>query len=406
MKRFQLALLLSAAAVAAGLTTGACGGISDPTRGDGEGRVATVSGALTGAAVPANARVALVWRRPGNTSGAAGLEVAGDAPIVGGQFTLNLGVPREGLFDFVEGKSFRPVSSEPPSLPSSSGGSGTSGAPGAPPSPVPAGGSSGGGMPGAGSAPANLSPRETVSGKITDPLSAAIAGFVVYADTNGNGKLDVQGDSASSPDQLLGGNEELILVYLRGGGALDFEKLRDKSGILPSAGYNLAWTEGRWLPLNVVELKLRSNPQLPGGVCPSSFGYSGGSAGFAEEPASTEGKPPIGGSSGTGGSSGAIGGSDAGGGYPSPADPNLQCAPGGRSFTYYTPSNCPPYTPPVPGLCSGDAYNTTAPCARGGYQNSIGPSDPVPVGWPCPVANAVDGGAADAASDAGSPDGG
>ena len=47
----------------------------------------------------------------------------------------------------------------------------------------------------------------------------------------------------------------------------DYEKLRDHSGILPKAGYNLAWEEGRWIPLNEVELKLSSNVKLPSAIC-------------------------------------------------------------------------------------------------------------------------------------------
>lgn len=393
MKRLHLALLLSACAAAA-VTTAACGGISDPTKGGGEGTVATVSGALTGTAVPANARVALVFRNP-KGFGAGRVQVAGDAPVIGGQFTISLGVPSDALFAPLGGDSSFD-SSEPPSVSggsaagSSSGSSGSSGVP----EPVPAGGSSGSGK----SAPVPgtmLSPRDSVSGQITAPLSAAFAGFVVYADTNGNGQLDINGDTIASTDQLLGGNRELALVYLKDGGALDYEKLRDKSGILPASGYNLAWDEGRWLPLDVVELKLGSNPQLPTAVC-HSHGVSGVS-GVSEE------KPDLGGSSGISGST------DAGvpSNYPSPNDPDLQCSNGGRTFTYSPISSCPPYTPPVPGLCSGDSYNTTAPCAGGYWQSTLSPTQPIPEGWPCPVADAIDGGSFDGgAIDGGSADGG
>lgn len=395
MKRLQLALLFSAFSAAA-VTTAACGGISDPTKGGEEGTVATVSGALTGTAVPGNARVALVFRNP-KGFGEGRVQVAGDAPVVGGQFTINLGVPSDALFSPLGGDSFG--SSEPPTV--SGGSSGTASGGGSssgsvPPDPVPAGGSSGSGKSPAKSPGANLSPRESVSGQITAPLSAAFAGFVVYADTNGNGKLDISGDTIASSDQLLGGNRELALVYLKEGGALDYEKLRDKSGILPVSGYNLAWDEGRWLPLNVVELKLSANPQLPTAVC-HSHGYTSGVS--EEEPTSR-------------GSSGGVTSSSDGGTpstFPSPTSPYLQCSNGGRTFTYYPPSDCPAYVPPVPGLCSGgDSYNTAAPCAGGYYQRTIGPTETVPDGWPCPVSGAIDGGSFDGggAADGGSADGG
>jgi hypothetical protein len=246
-----------------------------------------------------------------------------------------------------------------------------------------------------------LAPRDLVGGQITEPLSAAVSGFVVYADTNGNGKLDLTGDYAASTDQILGGNSELILAYLQGGGALDYEKLRDKSGILPTAGFNLAWSQGRWLPLNVVELKLTgANAQLPSAVCASgSSGSSSGSSGSVyttpDTSSGSAGSAPSsgssGGSSGTSGSStsGAVGGS-----YPSATDPGLHCAPDGRSFTYTSGAACPP-DPPMPvGLCSGSVGYATAPCAGGGYGTSLLPSDPIPAGWPCAVNVDVDGGSA------------
>jgi len=62
-----------------------------------------------------------------------------------------------------------------------------------------------------------LTPRDAVSGQITKPLSAAVAGFVVYVDTNGNGRLDIEGEYATPTDEVIGGNEELLLAYLRDG---------------------------------------------------------------------------------------------------------------------------------------------------------------------------------------------
>ncbi len=349
----------------------ACGGISDPTRSGGE-NVATVSGALTGTAVPTGARVALVWRKA-----AGGVEVGAEAPIVGGQFSMTLGTPADGYFfaadasgyDELSGANPPPDSTEPAAPPAPSAGTG-----GGAPTPTPGG---------------KLATKTNVSGGITEPMKVAVAGFVVYVDANGNGKLDLQGDYASSPDTILGGNKELFLAFLKGGGQLDYEKLRDKSGILPAAGYNLAWTEERWLPLTLVELKLTSNAKLPSPVC-SSYGDApvsggGGGASGSAEPMPT---PQDTDTASDGGAAPTT--------YPDPSDPSLSCAPDGRSYTY---GSCPPPPPPPPvGLCSGDYGNAAMPCARA-YNSFAG--DTPPAGWPCPVA--VDGGAADGGP---APDGG
>lgn len=408
MNRLRFTLLSSSVLLT--LAAVACGGISDPTRG-GEGRVATISGALTGVSIPANARVALVYRTvatPGEASQAA-VEVGSDVPVVAGKFTMNLGVPAEEYFSSIDGESqttdiappsTRPLPEPSTSLPPSSGSS-TSG---------------GGGAFGAAAIAPRLAPRDIVGGQITSPMSAALAGFVVYADTNGNGKLDLEGQYAASTDQILGGNTELILTYLRDGGALDYEKLRDKSGILPAAGFNLMWTQGRWLPLNVVELKLSASVRLPSAVC-GSYGSSWGSSSSGsvstgpDVPVSDSAGSSSSGSAGTlpssGSGSGSGGGSSSGsypGTYPSPTDPGLHCSPDGRSFMYTMPSDCPPSPPPPVGLCAGDVYET-APCASGGYGTSLSSGQPIPEGWPCPVDDALDGGAADASVD-GSFDGG
>ncbi len=283
------------------------------------------------------------------------------------------------------------------STPPSSGG-GTSGSSGS------SGTSSSGGAFGVST---KLAPRDLVGGSITEPLSAALAGFVVYADTNGNGKLDLEGQYAASPDEILGGNAELMLVYLKGGGSLDYEKLRDKSGILPATGFNLMWSEGRWLPLNDVELKLATTAKLPSAVCSSSYGYSSGgsSSGSVDtplpEPAPTTGS----GSSGSSGSSGTSG-TDTGKVYPAAGSPGLICSADGRSFQYYPPTNCAPSPPPPVGLCAGDVYETSACASPGSWGETYLPGATIPAGWPCPVADALDGGAFDAAVDAGSADGG
>lgn len=350
----------------------ACGGISDPTKGSPGERVATVSGALTGMTVPANTRVALVWR----TGATGGYAVGSDVAVVNGKFAMDLGAPPDSYLFAAEG--------DYDGLSGSGSSSGAAGGPvgaDAPPDDLEeASGSSSGSGKSSGQSFAfsnKLSPRDTVSGHINKPLSVAVAGFVVYVDTNGNGKLDLEGEWAKSTDDVIGGNKEIFLAYLRDGGALDYEKLRDRSGILPHAGYNLAWDEGRWLPLDVVDLKIASNTKLPSPVC---------SAGVTQE---TPPAPPSSSSSGGPGTWG----------YPDPSDPNLKCSPDGRSYEYTTPSNCDDVPAPAPapeGLCAlwsdVTAPSPTSCDPSGGYKTSIPEGEPVPDGWPCTVV--LDGGAA------------
>jgi hypothetical protein len=343
-----LALLVAAAA---------CGGIADPTQGS--ENVATISGALTASSVPAGAHVALVWHEA--TTGH--LVVGADVPIVDGHFTMTLAMPGDSFFSEEDSGS--------------SGGSGGAAPPStAVPEPAPAPSGASGGGSGAIPAP-GLKTLSNASGQITDPMQVAIGGFVVWVDGNGNGQLDLEGTSASSPDDVIGGNAEIFLAYLRGGGQLDYEKLRDKSGILPAHGFNLVWSEGRWLPLDLVELKLTSSPALPSPVCDGAGGATRtATADFASGNATDTAAPTTVYDAGT-----------YGGSYPSPGDPDVVCSPDGRSF--YVNAQCPPAPPP--GLCN--VYETQG-CAGGGG-SSLQPDQPVPDGWPCPVTDA-DGGAADA----------
>jgi len=383
MKRLPfLSSLAATASVAAIATVVACGGISDPTRSSGE-RVATVSGALTGMTVPANTRVALVWK----VGPAGGLAVGSDVAVVNGKFTMDLPTPPNGYFlpaesdyDDLSGSDRVSPAEEPPP-PDGSGGD-----------PAPDHGGSTSSSSGGQSfeLPSQLTPRDTVSGGINQPLSIAVAGFVVYVDTNGNGQLDITGNQGTTTDDVIGGNKELLLAYLRDGGSLDYEKLRDRSGILPKAGYNLAWEEGRWLPLDVVELKLTNRTRLPGAVC------SGTDAHYDNDDRPVL-VPP---SSSSGGTNG----------YPDPNDPNLTCAPDGRSWSYSFSGECedPEPTPPPPeGLCSPHSYGAAGspPCPGGGYGDALTPDQPVPDGWPCPV-NDQDGGPAPDIDGGAAPDAG
>jgi hypothetical protein len=367
----------------------ACGGISDPS----QEQVATVTGSLTGgAAAPANARVALVWR-DGTTGG---YSVGADVPIVNGHFSMALTVPTNAYFFPYDSDTTNNVT---PPLPREEQAQPDNGAVATPPS-----SGSGGGTPtpGGGKVPnGKLGAQDNASGSIiTESLTIAVSGFVVYADTNGNGALDLEGPNATSPDQILGGNQELFLAYLKGGGALDYEKLRDKSGILPQHGFNLAWQQGRWLTLDLVELKLTSHPSLPSPVCygGGTVSSSGGGSGGVKNDPGAPSPPPVDQDGGTFGEDASTDGGNYG--YPSPNDPGLSCAPDGRSFTYTPqPIDCPPPPPPTPaGLCGGGGYGYDEPaigCATSGMMSSkLGPNETPPPGWPCDVTGAVDGGPA------------
>ncbi len=85
------------------LGTLACGGISDPSLSAAE-KTASVSGALTGTLIPSNARVALVYRKAA-TAGATSVEVAGDAPVINGTFTLSLTKPLDEYFSKIDDRN-------------------------------------------------------------------------------------------------------------------------------------------------------------------------------------------------------------------------------------------------------------------------------------------------------------
>ncbi|MDF2695078.1 MAG: hypothetical protein K0S65_3461, partial [Labilithrix sp.] len=135
----------------------ACGGISDPTRSS--EKVATISGALTGTDMPSGTRVALVWK-VGQTGNYA---VTSDVPVVNGKFTMDLATPPDSYFFSAEG-DYDGLS-----------GGGTEG--------IAKYADASAGKSGQLSFGMNVAPRDTVSGQINQPLSSAVAGFVVYVDT-------------------------------------------------------------------------------------------------------------------------------------------------------------------------------------------------------------------------------
>jgi len=352
-------LLASAIALAALFGCGSLASRDDAS-------IATVSGKLQGD-VPSGTRVAIVWHAP-----SGGFVVSNEAPVINGTFSFDLtSPPADSLFfsPNLSGSSVEPPSGNPTPAPasgsSSSAGSG-------------AGSSSGGG--GSGGSAAKLAPKDVVSGTVSNPLTVAVAGFVLYVDSNANGHLDLTGDKADSPDQIVGGSTDLLLTYLRDGSDLDLEKLRDGSGQLPSRGYDLVWLgKSRWLPLSSVDLTLGVD-RLPGDLCSPTGNVTSNNATVSTPSAAGVAS---GGSSGgsSGGTSSADAGVEFGGSYPSPTDPNLHCFPDG-SYTYGTCAPPPPPPPPEKGLCRSTAVvGFAGGCAEALYNVPF----PVPAGWPCPV---------------------
>ncbi len=336
LRFFHILALASCTAAAAAV---ACGGISDPTKepGSSSEKTATITGKLTGTtAIPAGAHVALFWSVRDPATGTNGVLLGADAPVVGTSFTMTLNAPPDSVLRDVDKEG---SSSTDPYTGSDQGGvaPGTGGSAGTPePAPAPA------------PAPtAKLRPMDNVSGTVvTESLMAALGGFVIYVDANGNGQLDIDANSAkSSPDTILGGSSELMIAYLKGGGTLAYEKLRDKSGVLPTPGFNLVWeNKERFLPMSALELKLDPNIKWPSGMC----GYS-----VVDAPRS---------------------------GGAAPAE--VKCSADGRSYTYEYPPCVPP--PPEPaGLCSSGVQSTCAG-APASPANEL-PPGPVPSWWPCPV---------------------
>ena len=332
MKRVSFAFSLKhAASLGALASLLACGGISDPTRTS--GNAATVSGALTGADVPAGARVALVWRAAWSGS----LAVVGDTAIENGTFSMAFAPPPDNFF-FSPGDTLRHTSAQAPPDYDPDSATGTEGKSASFPFST------------------GVAPRDAVGGTVGQALTAAVAGFVVYLDGNGNGKLDLSGSEATSGDVIIGGHPDLMLTYLRDGTTADYEELRGPSGPAPTPGFNLFWP-GRWSSLEPVALGLVRPMKLPSNVCAGLSAEAAGGPVVREE-----GGGPVGGG-------GKYGPGD--GNYPAPDDPDLHCTSDGRSFVY-TPTKCDDAR-----LC----------CSNERRVHNLDFGMSVPEGWPCTVSD-------------------
>lgn len=349
MKRFAFscfAALLCAAPLAAG-----CGSLGDVDHREPlavlQGQLTQTSAAAT--AAPSNVRIAVVWM---NVVG-DGYRVTQDVqatPVFPSSFRLELTdpPPREAMMTRDSHKAEAP--GEAPTAPSSSGG--------ATPDPD-----------------TDKVNTRSETDKWPADFGLAYGAVVAYEDKNGNGKLDLVDDGASSyVDRILGANEDLALLYIEGTVPAE---AKDKNGKLPSAGYNIYRGLGRtceadatnetpskggqparcgapeWLGMNTLyDLPLTADPKFAKIMC-----RSGASAGSGSESALAATPTP---------------GPGPNGAYPKAGDPNLYCAADGKTYYY---SECKTYSE---GLCKGDIMT----CSSTSWSM---PTATPPQGWPCTV---------------------
>lgn len=296
------------------LAANACGGITNPENA-GDDQIATITGRLTTASgdVPAGMRVAVVWRIVSSDS--RRLIVGGDAPVSGDAFSITVAPPPLSTFVTIPDGTVNPDGTFKTS-----------------PAPLPP-------EPGPRTASFGLRTLNEVGGSIvTDDLSIATGAFVLYRDLNGNGAFDVSDtDDLATPDEILGGNPDLVLSFLQGGGQLAYERLLDKAGNTPARGLNIGWlSEERWLPLTSVELALSSDTPLPDPLC---------RLGVVE---ATGNEAPI-------------------------------CSEDGRSYWYDEGTCSRAVETEVPSLCPGVV---ALPCSDGPVA-VLPPGEEMPDGWPC-----------------------
>ena len=221
-------------------------------------------------------------------------------------------------------------------------------------------------------------------------FALAVGTIVAYEDLNGNGKLDLVDDEATSyVDRVLGANEDLLLVYTEG--KTFPPELVAPNGSKPVPGYNLlriprcvgeATAEAAsgpsgegstttsscdgddfgWLPITTLyDLPLTAEPRFATLMCKNDGGIFGGGSGGGSVGSSTLPAP------------GALPpGPGPGGKWPAKGDPNVSCLPDGSGY-YYT--QC---TTISQGLCKG----TITECTATGWSS---PTSPPPAEWPCPV---------------------
>ncbi len=341
MKRLRSLAML----VPVGALTLACGSLGDDGK---RAPLAVIDGQLTQAstvpstATSSNVRIAVVWSD-------------------GKHYIASQDIPATPVFP---SKFHLELTDPPPAAAMNRGGLGGDGA-------------------GEGTPPATGSGTRGLSGgglRLTDKgaawpadLAVALGTIVAYDDKNGNGKLDLVDEDASSYlDGILGANQSLGLIYVEGSSVPDSLKL--PNGTKPSLGYGLLRfafcaeativTPGEkaneppcnddtgWLPpTTLYELPLTAEPKFASFMCKNGGG-GGGSEGVV-------GQPQIG-----------PGPSAA---WPAKSDEKVKCAADGKSYLYQT---CTPHSQ---GLCK----DTITDCRT---SNWTFPGTTPPAEWPCTVA--------------------
>jgi hypothetical protein len=219
-------------------------------------------------------------------------------------------------------------------------------------------------------------------------LKYAVGSVVAYVDRNGNGKLDlVPEDASTSIDAIVATNSELTIIYFEGPitDTSGVPLLKDAAGHLPTDGYNLAKlpqcnrTSGvatfgaanpaclhppppptfdagpcsgalEWLPTDTrFDLTVATVPEVASLICQNGAASASNAATGSGGPPSDPSVQPA--------------------QYPDPCDPNLQCAQDGSDYMLFS---C---TTVSQGICRG----TITTCTSVGYARPT----PVPAGWPC-----------------------
>jgi hypothetical protein len=207
-------------------------------------------------------------------------------------------------------------------------------------------------------------------------FAAAVGSVVAYEDLNGNGKLDLVEEGASSyVDRILGANETLLLVYLEGTipASNDFT---DAYGRRPTTGYSLMGmpcpmsevpagggnpeppprtcdaSNSGWLPITTLyDLPLTAEPRFAKMMCKNG-GWGVSSADVAMAPPDNMPAQPA--------------------SPPYPAKNEVTCSSDGKKYAL---RKC---TTVSQGLCKGEVIQCTA-----SYWSM--PTQTPPEGWPCTV---------------------
>lgn len=360
--RPAFASLASLAAVAClAPIAGGCGSLGDVEHRE---PLAVIQGQLTQAATapattPSNVRIAVVWMNIDGSGYRATQDVKA-TPVFPSSYRLELTdpPPREAMSTGEK----QTTPSDPPTVPQEPPSSGTTPSPGAD----------------------NVGTRSHVN-NWPSGFAMAYGAVVAYEDRNGNGKLDLVDDGASSyVDRILGANEDLSLLYIEGTAPAE---AKDKKGHMPVQGFNIyrgigrscevddatnsgsatlddtikpkseggpaiPCTEPEWLGMNTAyNLPLTADPKFSKIMCKSG------------------GKTDTG-SSLSGGVSTPTPGPGPNGKYPSATDPNLSCSADGKTYVYTV---CTTYSE---GLCKGDVLTCTS-------STWSMPGTTKPEGWPC-----------------------